>query len=225
MHNPRSGNVVIFVLIAVMLFAALAYTFMRGSREGTGNLSAQQAKIQSSEMINYAQSVERAIDKLRSKGCSETQLSFDYDIPATTGYENPNSPGDYSCHIFHPNGGGITYAASPISGSSWFFITSFVFEVGEDKGWCSDARCNDLLMMLAGLSLQTCQFINSTIQGSTSTNNQDNGTAYDTTGTKFIGDFSDGQPDIEMGSNPNKESGCIRGTDNKYYFFRAVLPR
>lgn len=76
MHNPRSGNVVVFVLIAVMLFAALAYTFMRGSREGTGNLTTQQAKIAAQEVMSFGTELERTVNKLRQRGCSETQFDF-----------------------------------------------------------------------------------------------------------------------------------------------------
>lgn len=228
MRSSQRGNAMVYILVGIVLFAALAYTLMRGSNSGQGNMSAQQAKIQSSEIMNYAQSVENAIDTLRRKGCSENELSFDYDIPGTTGYENPNSPPDYSCHVFRPEGGSITYKESPISGRSWAFITSRVVEVGEDKSWCSETittPCIDLVLILGGLSVETCESLHNMIQGPIPTFTQDNGAAYDTAGTKFIGNFSVSTPDIEMVGGTNKASGCITGTDNIRYFYHTILAR
>ena len=53
-----------------------------------------------------------AIDRVQMRnGCSDDQLSFENDRvdPSIWNYANPRAPDDFSCHIFHPNGGGIDY--------------------------------------------------------------------------------------------------------------------
>ena len=120
-RNRTSGNAVIFILIAVVLFGGLAYTFMRGAKSGQGNLSSGQARLAAQEIINYAQSIEKAVNKLRAHGCSQDQLSFDYDIPGTTGYENASAPANESCHIFSANGGGVSWS---LPSDQWIISTT-----------------------------------------------------------------------------------------------------
>lgn len=110
--SRQGGNAIIMVLIAVVLFAGLAYTFMRGAKSGTGNLTSQQVKIRTQELANFLNKVDRAVDKLRRKGCSESDISFT-NPGDSAGYAIQNgsatAPSDYSCHIFNPAGGDVTF--------------------------------------------------------------------------------------------------------------------
>lgn len=116
-NNSRreSGNAFFIVMVGVVLFAALMFTFSRGARQGGDNLSETQTEMAASELINLAQRYERAVSRLRLKGCSENQISFDDHkdmIHETDGtpynYANANSPADFSCHVFRPEGGNLT---------------------------------------------------------------------------------------------------------------------
>ena len=64
-------------------------------------------KAQATAILEYAEQVKMAVDKVYNRGCLDTQISFEN--PIVSGYTNPNSPSDKSCHVFNPNGGGITY--------------------------------------------------------------------------------------------------------------------
>lgn len=110
-RSDQSGNAIIMILIAVVLFGALAYTFMRGAKSGAGNLTAQQAKMSAQELQNFFSSIDRAVQKLRLKGCSENDISFasPNDTAAyVTDNDSATAPPDKSCHVFDANGGGIT---------------------------------------------------------------------------------------------------------------------
>ena len=133
--NSRSGNAIVVILIAVFLFGALAAVFMRGARTGQGNLTANQAKLAAQEIATYLSAVDKAINKLRSRGCSENDISFlvpgftnppGYDYITANG--SPTAPVDKSCHIFEANGGGLAeipdiekyqVPTSQLSASTW----------------------------------------------------------------------------------------------------------
>jgi len=114
MRSKQAGNAIVVILIAVFLFGALAAVFMRGARTGQGQLTDNQARIAAQELIDYGQKVEKAIDKLRVKGCSETGLSFantvyrlyNNNIIYNDGH-NPNAPVTGECDIFKTSGAGL----------------------------------------------------------------------------------------------------------------------
>ena len=114
-YNTEAGNVFLIILIGIVLFAALSFTVARGFRsETTSNLSDRQATLHAQEVIDYAQKITRATDRLRRKGCSEKEISFfhpDISIPNTAKnrYMNNSSPTDFTCHIFYPQGGNVNF--------------------------------------------------------------------------------------------------------------------
>ncbi len=114
----QSGNAVLIILLGVALFGALSYTFMRGSQTGQGNLTQQQAKLAAQELATFVNTINRAFQKLRSRGCSESDISFAYTgTNGTFGTAWTNHPAtapvDYSCHIFRPEGAGLTFSIDP----------------------------------------------------------------------------------------------------------------
>lgn len=110
MRSSQAGNAIVIILIAVFLFGALAAVFMRGAKTGQGNLTTQQAKLAAQEILDFYNSLERAANKLRSKGCSENDISFanPNDAGAFITYNHPSTaPSDNSCHIFDPAGANL----------------------------------------------------------------------------------------------------------------------
>lgn len=107
-HSTQHGNVMLYILLCVVLFAALGFALSRSS-VGSKDISDQKADLIASEIIDYAAQIRQAITKLKLRGCSDTQISFEN--TTDTGYANANSPssGDRSCWVFDTNGGGMTY--------------------------------------------------------------------------------------------------------------------
>ncbi len=115
MRQSESGNAVIFILVTIALFAALAYTFMRSGQTGQSNLTAGQAKLAAQEMIDYAQSLERGTQKLLSRRCAETELEYDITVMPDCG-ANADSPSDGSCSLAGTAGANVagqTFPAQP----------------------------------------------------------------------------------------------------------------
>jgi len=109
-RTRQSGNAVLFILIAVALFGALSYTFMRGNKSGQGNLTSNQARIAAQELLAFFNAVEKAANKLRARGCSESDISFANSVdtgPFITGNDSASAPVDKSCHVFDSAGAGL----------------------------------------------------------------------------------------------------------------------
>lgn len=108
----QSGNAVVFVLLALVLFGALIFTFTNSGQQSISRMSKNEVRIAAQEAIFYAQHLEKAVQRVRSNGCSENQISFNYDsdgdgnyIDSGDTYNNTSAPADFSCHIFRSEGG------------------------------------------------------------------------------------------------------------------------
>lgn len=169
----RSGNVLFLILIAVALFAALSYAVTGSSRSSGAQISADQARILAAEIRQYASSIEQAITKLSViNGCGDNEISFDN--PVTQGYAdidlaNPRSPSDFSCHVFHPNGGGLAYRTwddkflgdtgnasyLPVKGYSLFMARLQVLDHGTEKA--------EMLFVVPWLKPEICNALNKSV--------------------------------------------------------------
>ena len=101
----EQGSAIIWVLVMVVLFAALTLAVSDGSRTGTTQISDKQAELAAVEILDYARNIKNAVHQLQINGCSDTEISFENAI--VSGYSNPNSPSDKSCDVFNGNGGGM----------------------------------------------------------------------------------------------------------------------
>ena len=124
------------------------------------------------EVLDYARTVRQTIQVLRiSNGCEDDEISFErtpFD-GSDTSYVNSNSPSDFSCHVFHPSGGGISPQTPPsnfndpaLSSSQQFgnFVFTGKVQVEGSGSDCADASCNDLIMLLGYLTENQCVAIN-----------------------------------------------------------------
>ena len=214
--NAQRGNAVVFILIAIALFGALAFTFMRGAKTGQGNLTAGQAKLIATEMISHASAMEKATNKLLSKGCSENELNF-YDPLIPTAL-NPSAPADDHCDIFNASAGGMTanvfsqYAPVGAGPSSVVNITGTTTsepDLGYYFAGMSDALCKEINKQLGIDNPETIP------EDSTVT------AAAPFTGTFTVGaadDYNDEDPRID-----GKTSACIKITAVSVNSFYSVL--
>lgn len=114
----ESGNILIIILIAIFLLGTLTAMLTRSGSSTNETGSYEQESIKVSNILKYATAIEQGVTLLRQRGCSENQLSFQYDADGdndyndndeTPDYYNANAPTDLSCHIFRPEGAGVTY--------------------------------------------------------------------------------------------------------------------
>ena len=108
MNRSQSGSAIIYILIAIALLAALAFTIMNTSRSGGESLTALQTRVIADEVIQYGETVANAVQKLKLRGCTDNEISFETDATGAT-YENGSAPTNESCHVFSLSGGAIQW--------------------------------------------------------------------------------------------------------------------
>jgi hypothetical protein len=143
----QRGNVFFIILIGIVLFAALMFTFSRGVRQGTESMSGREAELIASDVVSYGQKVQRGIERMIGRGVSESDISFAN--PVDTNYVNLNCTND-KCLVFSPEGGAVGWKDAPSgtnAGDLYFFGPNRVGTVdGVTKNIGTTAR--DLVMIL-----------------------------------------------------------------------------
>ena len=231
-RSRERGNVFIFILLGVVLFAALSYTVARGMRGDTASsMSEKQEKIIFQEVVSYTQKLSRAVDRVRRKGCSENEISFER-APfngSDAAYVNGNSPGDFSCHIFNPAGGNVeeqdlsqnhsALSLSSISGAN------SVNNIGQT---CANASCSELVYFLEVSNDTFCMnfndYVNVTNLASAPPTHINANTA-----TTFQGTFS---LSTNIGNEANsanltgKHTACfLESSSSRYGIYSVLLER
>jgi len=246
-NNCEDGNVFFYILLGILLFAALAFTISRGMQgQTTKTLTKREAELAATDILNYAQRVERAIDKVRRNNCSENEISLEN--PIISGYTNPSAPTDKSCHVFNRSGGGISFEtpadnlldkqhSSASHYGNWHISSRTCIEgVGTCGADCfSDGLDNEgLLVFLHYIPKEVCDVINKKMDVPTPTNDSaytDSGCAN--FGVKFTGSFNNGVEIDTAGTNyfAGKPTGCYKadsgctGIPAGYHFYHVLLAR
>jgi hypothetical protein len=232
-RNNQNGNILIFLLIAIVLLGGLTALLTRsgGSTNETGEYERQ--SISASDLLKYASGIEQAVQKLQQFGCSENQISFDQAV--VTGYSHLNSPTDNSCHVFETAGGGQVYESantglldSAASGETHYgeWVFSGANEIQDIGTTAASNASAEMVIMLPFVDQDICTQINRTLDiGSTIP--QDSGSMD--IALQYAGAFSY-QQTISNAAINGKKSFCIQGnTDDSgtdisdYYFFISVL--
>jgi hypothetical protein len=168
MLKPQTerGNVLFLILIAVALFAALSYAVTQSSRSGGGDANSETNLINSAQVTQYPSSVRTAIIRMMvSNSVDPASLEFNSpsDFSQCTG-----APTTYSGCVFHPQGGGATFArgaadvASDGTPQEWIFNSSNeVALVGTTGGSDSPtATTADIIAFLPKVKKSVCEKIN-----------------------------------------------------------------
>lgn len=97
--KSQSGNVIVFILIAVVLFGALSMAVTQTSRTGADTDRERQI-LDESELKSYQMAIRNAERSLSLLGC----VDFDYSPPEL---QDPSA--STRCVIFSPGAGGVTW--------------------------------------------------------------------------------------------------------------------
>ncbi len=211
----ENGNVLWFILIAIVLLGALTMTLNRGGTGVEQSGSREQGIIKASEMMRYAKSIEAGVQQLILYGCSENEISFENSV--ISGYENTNAPSNNSCHIFDVNGAGLTardLSSSVIANSKGTFFSSDLDVTDIGTGATE-------LSMLVGISSSLCDEIN-----------DENGIGSDIATTiddwtEFDGSYA-GNWLIDGAQATNligESTGCLTMDGGEYVFYQILLAR
>lgn len=165
-RRAESGNVLVYVLIAIVLFAALNFTLSRQTDSTeAGALDQNKAELYATELITYAANVKEAYDKMEFSGAKLEDIDFTPPSAATF------NTAPTIKKIFHPDGGGlnpvtlpekvgITTLTDPVAG--WYLGR---FNNVEWTG--ADTTKTDIVLTAYGIAQSVCGFINQKITGNT----------------------------------------------------------
>ncbi len=113
--RTTAGNALFFILIAIFLLGGLTVLLSREGGQSNDTGDTEKKSLKASEIISYMAQVQQGVQKLMSRGCSESNLNFTntvYYQPwgdlAEPAYNYPKSPADGSCSLFDVRGAGLT---------------------------------------------------------------------------------------------------------------------
>lgn len=235
-HNEK-GNVFFFILLGVVLFAALSYMIAKGMRSQTSNmLTERQLELAVSEILGYAQNIEESVNKLRRKNISEGEICFSYSrISAlnNAAYNNVPACADDSYKLYHPDGGGLPFRSisdnwleSSHSGDQgygeWMFTNrSAVIDVG--AGPLNAVSSLELLAHANHLKPELCEAINAKLGITGIPDNSNNFAPAAPVNTGFTA--ASGQ--INVVALSGKRAGCFRNSTawDSYIFYKVLIER
>lgn len=237
-RSCESGSAFFYIVLAIALFGMLTFALQQGSRTTAGNLTQDQARLEAREIIDYGNTIASAVQKLKLRGCLDTQIGFDntewrnwggtVSMPAG---HNPNTPGD-ECRVFSPTGGQLT--ARVISHNTSFTPTnnahptpghSLVFPIEFEKFGTTE---KDLVLIMHYIDQETCLEINKALNLSTSGNLIEDSWAG---APVFVGDYTGtARLGEESALIAGKPAGCIKWTGSGYgdsdvNFYQVLLAR
>ncbi|PCJ97802.1 MAG: hypothetical protein COA45_08930 [Zetaproteobacteria bacterium] len=242
MKNSQSGNVLVYILIAVALLAALSYTIAQSGRGSIASMHAEQSRLHATEIIEYGGILGQAVSQIRLRGYLESEISLENNIVA--GYTNVNCT-DSECEIFDVNGGGVRYLAPKPAwldgaqsaqlryGELYFNAESSAVDVG--------SNADDLILFIPYLKKEVCMAVNKQLDltpasrdvplethGPFAVNIKfvgSYGSAFD---RKVSGDGTTGQTDILYG----KMAGCTEASgtastpaSGTFHYYQVLIAR
>jgi len=228
-RKNESGNVFMFILIGVALFAALGYSVAKGFRSDTSStLTKKQVELAADDILTYAQKVSRTVDRLRRNGCSESEISFEN--PVVSGYAFTTRD---KCKVFDTAGGGLTwkdfdkvYDLSKnyhVSGTQ-----NMVFHGENGLASIGDPSKNELIMYVPAIKEDVCFTLNKKLGLGYNTID---GAGISLGSLKFNGTYSPVNRRICDGTVlDDKEQGCCNETigcagQSCYHFYQVLIAR
>lgn len=156
------GNALIYVLIAIVLFAALSFTFSRQTDTSeAGGLDAQKAELYATQLITYAANAKQAYDKMDFSGIQLGDI--DFTLPADSTFNDAPTIKKF----FHPDGGGFNLETLPdevaVSGVTdpvpGWYMGRF-----NNVEWTASTE-TDIILTAYGIKQPVCEDINEKITG------------------------------------------------------------
>lgn len=166
----QSGNVLFLILIAVALFAALAYAITSSSRGGRTSTTTEVGDVTAGRILNFTTAVQAAVLRISTiKGVPPAELKYNNDV--TMSYDGTiymgalGTPSDPSLYVFHPQGGGVPAqkfedAVTPCIGCGTAQVKGGHFTINWVNMPGMGTEAADIVMIILDLRDDACQAIN-----------------------------------------------------------------
>ncbi|MCB1783559.1 MAG: hypothetical protein KDI13_06135 [Alphaproteobacteria bacterium] len=230
----EQGNMFFYILLGVILFAALAFTISRSFHStSTSNMTKREAGLAATSILDFGQRFAHAVDRSRRKNCSENDISFSNAI--VSGYAHSPVVDD-KCKLFDSKGGAISYTAPQ---PDWLDSTKSAQTLYGEWFLTGLANINgvgtasaDLVLILPYVKKEICLEIDHKLNIATSSSYppQDAGSSYDT--TKYTGTFADTYEIRDSGGSDDlvgKQAGCFEANGTPatgtYHFYYVLIER
>lgn len=221
--QSNSGNMLIYIIGAIMLLGILIVIVKGNVQEGT-SIDVERVALKAAEVQRYVYSVKNAVNTVMDNGYGETEIRF----------AHPNAHAAYGAitsiperQVFSPSGGNAEYIAPPagvqLVGNNYTYGgQSEIAGVGTT---CAAVRCTDLVAYLGNVSKEFCMKIND-MNGIT---NPSGSPPIDTDGfqwnTAYAGTFTAGGTISTTGNHTfGKHEGCV-DTGGTYYYYHVLIAR
>lgn len=162
-HNSASsGNAMIYVLIVIALFAALAFILSRQGQNGEHSaMGAQQIEIESTQMLQASMQIKQAIDSMMFGGTTIDAL--DFMPPSDAAFDTPPR----TVKVFHPDGGGVIMPHLPdgAAGSASDPAAGWYLGRFNTVEW-TESTATDVILTAYDIPKALCAKINEKLTGS-----------------------------------------------------------
>lgn len=232
-RNGERGSVLIYIFIAIVVFAALSFAVSRGNREGVATVDRERADLQATQILDYTGMIRRSLQNMKINGIKDTEICFDHTSWGFATYNHAGCSKDAN-KVFLPKGGGSSFQApgeqlldeslrAQAGWNQWHFTgANRVVGVGEDC--TTDGECNELLLVLPYVKREICAALNRRLQVNDGQTIPQDDPSFDIT-KPYAGAYVAGDA-LNVAALNGKRSGCFQanGTpSNGSFVFYAVL--
>lgn len=160
------GNALIYVLVAIVLFAALSFILARQTDSGeAGTLSDERAELYTTQITSYAAQAKSVIDQMLFTGAEIDDLDF---IDPSNPNFNAGSQLDRANRVFHPEGGGLILGRLPeeaIGGTLTDPTPGWYIGRFNNVEWTASAA-EDVILVAYQIAQPVCEKLNEHANGS-----------------------------------------------------------
>lgn len=163
--TPETGSVLIYILIGVVLLAALYFAFSRNNGGGSSSMASKGSmKAKAIQVLDFSNTVTATVEKMLVQGCSETEIDFGGTTGLNWYWNNTTSPADKRCTIFSDRGGRLLRQSPPPKigaiGGPGSLIGMYEYKGRESLFGQGTTTCDDIFIAIRGLSNEFCTAIN-----------------------------------------------------------------
>jgi len=161
--SSEKGNALIYVLIAIALFAGLGFILSRQARNaGTTELDDAQKELYAMQLISYSAQAKSVIDQMLISGSDIDDLDFTQ--PNQSGFNTA----PYAHKVYHPQGGGLSHATIPESIKAQIAsspVAGWYLGRFNNVEWTKSTQ-SDVILTAYQITGSVCETINQKITGS-----------------------------------------------------------
>jgi hypothetical protein len=159
----EAGNALIYVLIAIVLFAALGFSLARQTRNsGTNEIDEARAQIYATDFMAYSAQVRSVVEQMIYSGTDIDDL--DFTLPGKPGYSTP----PHINKVYHPQGGGLSPVTLPDKAKHQIsdkYPSRWYLDNFNNVGW-TKTSATDVILTAHQIAKPVCEKINVIITGS-----------------------------------------------------------